>query len=396
MLNVKSDEKIFIGSGTLNKAEHNISGHLFYFKNLKKINKLALILLFCLNFIGVFNLLAVSGEHAIKQLIYLVLFSPVFLLIVALNPRYLLKFAYLGFFASLLILASIFVVGDISMGARRWIDFKLFKFQPSELAKIVTIIAIARYYHFSKETEIYKFKSAIIPLLIIFSQVALILKQPDLGTSLTITLIGVSVIFLAGLKIRYFLIAFLLGLIAIPIIWGKLHDYQRKRIQTFLNPDEDTLGSGYNIAQAKIAIGSGGLYGKGPFEGTQGSLEFLPESHTDFAFTVFAEQFGFLGSLVLILLYMALLYFGFSIAAKSESHFIRLMAGGITCLFFFHILINLAMTSGLIPVVGNPLPFISYGGTFLLSNLACFAILLNLDINKSIIIHSSKESYMAK
>ena len=282
------------------------------------------------------------------------------------------------------------------MGARRWIDFKLFKFQPSELAKIVTIIAIARYYHFSKETEIYKFKSAIIPLLIIFSQVALILKQPDLGTSLTITLIGVSVIFLAGLKIRYFLIAFLLGLIAIPIIWGKLHDYQRKRIQTFLNPDEDTLGSGYNIAQAKIAIGSGGLYGKGPFEGTQGSLEFLPESHTDFAFTVFAEQFGFLGSLVLILLYMALLYFGFSIAAKSESHFIRLMAGGITCLFFFHILINLAMTSGLIPVVGNPLPFISYGGTFLLSNLACFAILLNLDINKSIIIHSSKESYMAK
>jgi rod shape determining protein RodA len=205
-----------------------------------------------------------------------------------------------------------------------------------------------------------------------------------------------SVIFLAGLHFRYFIIAFIICLLMVPIIWGNLHNYQKQRVKTFLNPSEDELGAGYNITQAKIAIGSGGVFGKGVFEGTQGSLDFLPESHTDFAFTIFAEQFGFFGCIILIALYLYLLYFGFSVSLNSESHFIRLASGGLTCLIFLHIMINLAMTSGLIPVVGNPLPLISYGGTFLISTLCCLAMLLNFEINKAIIIHSSKESYMSK
>lgn len=392
----KSSAKIFRGGGTFNKGDESVSRKLFYFSNLKKVNKFILFTFFLIIFIGIINLLAVSNSHAIKQSVYVLLFTPAFLLLISLNPRYLIKFAYPAFAFSLLMLASIFVIGDISMGARRWIDLKLFKFQPSEIAKIVTVIAIARYYHFLKESEIHKLKSAFIPFLIILSQFVLVIKQPDLGTSMTITLIGLSVIFLAGLKIRYFIFAFLLGLLLIPIIWSKLHDYQKQRVKTFLNPDEDSLGTGYNIIQAKIAIGSGGIFGKGIFSGTQGTLDFIPESHTDFAFTVFAEQFGFLGSLILLSLYGILIIWGMGISLNSESHFLRLVSAGLTSIFFLHIIINLSMTSGLIPVVGNPLPLISYGGTFLIANLICFAILLNLEINKSIVIHSSKESYMEK
>jgi rod shape determining protein RodA len=389
--------KIFRGGGTFNKgAEESASRKIFHFKNIKKVNKLILLVFSFILLIGLVNLMAVSNSHAAKQSLYVIFFSPIFFLIISVNPRYFIKFAYVAFLGSLLMLVSIFVIGDISMGARRWIDLKIFKFQPSEIAKIVTVIAIARYYHFLRESEIYKLKSALVPFSIIFLQVGLILKQPDLGTSMTVILIGLSVIFLSGLKIRYFVLAFLGGLLLIPILWGKLHDYQKQRVKTFLNPDEDSLGTGYNIIQAKIAIGSGGFFGKGIFAGTQGTLDFIPESHTDFAFTVFAEQFGFLGFLILLSLYSVIIIWGTRIALEAESHFIRLMSAGITCIFFLHIVINLAMTSGMIPVVGNPLPLISYGGTFLISNLICFAILLNMEINKAIVIHSSKDSYMEK
>ena len=383
--------------GTFNKGgDESISKKIFHFSNLKKINKTILTIFLLILFLGIVNLMAISYTHAIKQIFFVLFFSPIFFLIIAINPRYFIKFAYLAFIINIIVLLSVFVIGDISMGARRWIDLKLFKFQPSEISKIVTVLVIARYYHFLKESEIYKLKSAILPILFILIQVALILKQPDLGTSLTVTIIGLCVIFLSGLKIRYFVFAFIGVMLLVPIIWGKLHDYQRQRVKTFLNPDEDTLGTGYNIIQAKIAIGSGGFLGKGIFSGTQGALDFLPESHTDFAFTVFAEQFGFLGVLILLTLYLILINWGMNISKNSESHFVRLVASGLICIFFFHIIINLAMTSGLIPVVGNPLPLISYGGTFLIANLISFAMLLNLEINKSLIIHSSEESYMDK
>jgi rod shape determining protein RodA len=396
LANKRAKDRIFRGGTTLNKSDKGFSKKVFYFHNIKNINKIAFLVVFLMIGIGVINLMAVSFMHSIKQLIYFIAFLPLFFCIVSLNPRYFIKLAPFGFFASILLLLSIFVVGDVFMGARRWIDLKIIRFQPSEISKIITVLMIARYYHFLKENEAENLKSAFVPLGMIFFQIALILKQPDLGTSLTLALIGFSVIFLAGLHLRYFFIAFLIALFMIPFIWSNLHDYQKQRVKTFLNPSEDELGAGYNITQAKIAIGSGGLVGKGIFEGTQGSLDFLPESHTDFAFTIFAEQFGFLGSISLILLYSYILYFGFSVSVKSESHFIRLASGGLTCLIFFHIIINLAMTSGLIPVVGNPLPLISYGGTFLFSTLSCLAMLLNFDINQSIIIHSSKESYMEK
>jgi rod shape determining protein RodA len=389
-------QKIFVASGTLSKGNDALSKKIFLFNNLKNINKKVIFIFLILLFAGIINLFGVSQTHAFKQLFYCVAFVPFFIFIVVLNPRYFIKFAYIIFIASVLLLLSIFIIGDVFMGARRWINLKLFQFQPSEFAKIAIIIFIARYYHFLKESEIFKLKSALIPLIVLVIQVILILKQPDLGSAITLTLIAFSVIFLAGLRIRYFIIGFLMAIALIPVIWSNLHDYQKSRVRTFLNPEADILGAGYNIQQAKIAIGSGGFLGKGIFEGTQGVLEFLPESHTDFAFTIFAEQFGLVGSIALLLLYSYLLYFGFSIAVVSESHFIRLVAGGISCMIFFHIIINLAMTTGLIPVVGNPLPLISYGGTFLISNLICFAILINCDLNKSIVIHSSSESYMEK
>jgi rod shape determining protein RodA len=396
MKRAESNLKIF-KSGTLNKGGGNSASHtFFYFKNLKAIHKVALLLFVMLVFMGIFNLATISPFHAIKQIVYFTVFIPIGILIISINPRYFLKYAYVGFVINIIFLLAIFLIGDISGGARRWINLGFFKFQPSEFSKIITIIAIARYYHFVRENEIYKLKYAIIPLILVGMQVALILKQPDLGTSITIVLIGFSLIFLAGLRIRYFVFAFFIVALLVPILWNKLHDYQKQRVMTFLNPEEDKLGTGYNIIQAKIAIGSGGFLGKGPFGSTQGTLEFLPESHTDFAFTVFAEQFGFLGCMILLLLYSALILYGFSISMKAESHFIRLVASGISCLFFFHIIINLSMTSGLIPVVGNPLPFLSYGGTFLISGLSCFAILLNLDVNKFLVIHSSKDTYMEK
>lgn len=383
-------------STTLNKATNGLSKKIFYFDNLLKINKLATCIFFLLILIGIFNLLTISYTHAIRQIIFLISFLPICALIVCINPRYIIRLSYVSVIFSILLLILIFIVGDISMGARRWINLGLFKFQPSEISKIIVVLAIARYYHFLKEHLIDKLKYSMIPMLIILSQVVFILKQPDLGTSLTIFLIGISMIFLAGLQLRYFIITGILGLLMIPLIWGNLHDYQKKRIMTFLNPDEDTLGTGYNIIQAKIAIGSGGIIGKGAFAGTQGTLDFLPESHTDFAFTIFAEQYGFAGCLALILIYGILIAWGMRISLKSESHFIRLASSGITLLFSLHIIINLAMTSGLIPVVGNPLPLISYGGTFLIANLICFALLLNFDVNKFLVIHSTAESYMEK
>lgn len=383
-------------SSTLNKSNNGLSKKIFYFENVLKINKIATFLFFLLISIGIVNLSAISYNHAVRQMIFLVSFLPIFLLIVCLNPRYIIRFSYIGLIVSIALLISIFIIGDISMGARRWINLGFFKFQPSEISKIITVLAIARYYHFLKEHLTEKLKYALLPFVIILSQIAFILKQPDLGTSLTILLIGISVIFLAGLKFRYFIITAIIGLLMVPIIWGKLHDYQQQRIKTFLNPEADVLGTGYNIIQAKIAIGSGGIFGKGAFAGTQGTLDFLPESHTDFAFTIFAEQYGFIGCLVLLSIYGLLIIWGMRIGLKSESHFIRLASSGITILFFLHIAINLAMTSGLIPVVGNPLPLISYGGTFLIANLLCFALLLNFDVNKFLVIHSSEESYMDK
>ena len=388
--------KIFLASGTLNKGENSSSKQLFYFNNLRRVNKTALFVFLLIILMGLVNLMAISTMHFVRQALFCLAFIPFFALILACNPRYLIKFAYFGVGVSIVMLLAIFVVGDVSMGARRWIDLKLLKFQPSEFSKFLTVLFIARYYHFVKENEITALKSAIIPILITFIQVALILKEPDLGTSLTMIAIALSVIFLAGLKWRYFIIGILIGVSSVPIIWSNLHDYQKGRIQTFLNPEADLLGAGYNIQQAKIAIGSGGMFGKGAFSSTQGGLNFLPESHTDFAFTIFAEQFGFVGCVILIFMYSYLIYFGFKISLNSQSHFIRLASGGISCVLFFHILINLAMTSGLIPVVGNPLPLISYGGTFLISNLICFAMLLNFDINKSLVIHSTTESYMEK
>ncbi len=252
--------KIFRAESTLNKAEKGISNKLFYFFNVKKFNLMAIFVFFAIFVLGCINLFTISPVHSFKQIFYLIGFIPIFLLIACLNPRYFIKLAPLAFAFSLLMLISIFAVGDVFMGARRWIDLKIIRFQPSEISKIITVLIIARYYHFLKESQAEYLKSALIPFAFIFSQVALVLKQPDLGTSLTITMIGVSVIFFAGLRFRYFIIAFLVCIFMIPVIWGKLHDYQKKRVMTFLNPEEDELGTGYNITQAKIAIGSGGCF----------------------------------------------------------------------------------------------------------------------------------------
>ena len=300
------------------------------------------------------------------------------------NIRIWFRYAYAFYFISLGLLGAVEVMGSIGMGAQRWIDLKVIQLQPSEVMKVAIILALARYFHGLSNEEVASPLYLVAPLVMVMAPAALVVKQPDLGTAGMLLMAAAAVFFAAGVRLWKFAIVGGLAVAAVPIGWSFLHDYQRRRVLTFLNPENDPQGAGYHILQSKIALGSGGLLGKGFLEGTQAHLNFLPEKQTDFIFTMLAEEWGMVGGLVLLTLFFLILVYGFAIALRARSQFGRLVAVGLTANFFLYLFINIAMVMGLIPVVGVPLPLISYGGTALLTVMLSLGLVMSVYVHRDI------------
>lgn len=310
------------------------------------------------------------------------------MIVVALTDiRVWLRYAYAFYFLVLALLVAVEISGFVGMGAQRWISLGFFNVQPSELMKVAMVLALARYFHGGSIEDVGRPLFLLPPAFMVAVPAVLILRQPDLGTTLMLGLASIAIFFAAGVRMWKFVVLGLLALVSAPVAWFTLlRDYQKQRILTFINPESDTLGSGYHIIQSKIALGSGGTFGKGFMQGTQSHLNFLPEKQTDFIFTMLAEEFGLVGGLTLIALYTLLLLYGLVIAMSSRNHFGRLVGIGVTMTFFLYIFINVAMVMGLIPVVGVPLPLVSYGGTAMLTLLFGFGLLLCVHIHRDLTI----------
>lgn len=295
-----------------------------------------------------------------------------------------MRLAYPLYGLALAMLVAVEVIGFVGMGAQRWLDLGFISIQPSEVMKVTLILALARYFHGLTLEEVSRFRNLLLPLALVAVPVALVVMQPDLGTAILLIATGGVLFFSAGLRWRYFIFAGAAILAAIPVVWSRLHDYQRNRVFTFLDPERDPLGTGYHILQSKIALGSGGIFGKGFMEGTQSQLNFLPEKHTDFIFTMLGEELGLIGGLALLTLYFIVLMFSLNVALQCRNQFGRLVAIGVSMTFFFYVFINTAMVMGLLPVVGVPLPLVSYGGTAMLSLMFAFGLLMSVYIHRNL------------
>ena len=302
------------------------------------------------------------------------------------NIRLFFKGAYIFYGVSLMLLVFVELAGEVGMGAQRWIDFGVIRLQPSELMKISVVIVLARYFHIRSFQEIGNPLHLVIPAFLILVPVALVIKQPDLGTAIMIALSGLVIFFIAGVRMWKFILLFLGGVALVPIIWQFLLEYQKKRILTFLSPEIDPLGAGYHLMQSKIALGSGGLYGKGFIQGSQSHLNFLPEIQTDFIFTMLAEEFGLLGGLVVLLLFFLISCYGLILSFFMASKFARFLTIGMITTLFFYVFINIGMVMGLLPIVGVPLPFISYGGSALLTSMTAIGLIISCHVHRDVII----------
>jgi rod shape determining protein RodA len=299
----------------------------------------------------------------------------------SLRADILYKISYPFFILNIGLLLFVHKFGHVAKGGARWLNVGFFKLQPSEIAKISIILFLARYFHDLKNKQQITIVNVIPPFLLCILPIILIIKQPDLGTGLICLGITIGLIFISGLKVRYFIGLIIAALCAAPILWSKLHDYQKKRILIFLNPNEDLLGAGYNIHQSKIAIGSGGVFGKGFLAGSQSHLYFLPEFQTDFAFALLCEEFGFMGAITLIGLYFLLILRYVFVSFNCNSVFAKMLVSGVALMLFLHCFINIGMVMGIMPVVGVPLPFISYGGTMIGVMLIGMGFVLNAEVN---------------
>ncbi|MFV9875788.1 MAG: rod shape-determining protein RodA [Rickettsiales endosymbiont of Dermacentor nuttalli] len=351
---------------------------------LKKLLLLPWIIIFVIIFTSLIGITlmytAANGNWypwANKQIIHLVTALPIMIIIAITDVRIWFKMSYIIYILVLSFLIIIEFSGHTAMGATRWINLGVIKIQPSEIMKISLILALAKYFHNTSLLSTNIIVYLIPPIIMVLIPFCLIIRQPDLGTALILLALGTIIFFVTGVSIRKFVVVIMSGLIILPFFWNLLHDYQKKRVLTFLNPENDPLGAGYNIIQSKIAIGSGGILGKGLLKGTQNQLKFLPEHHTDFIFTTFAEEFGFTGGIIILVLYASLITFGIFTANNTRNHYSRLTAIGVTSLFFLHIFINMAMVMGLLPVVGVPLPLLSYGGTIMMTMFIGFGFLFN-------------------
>jgi rod shape determining protein RodA len=334
--------------------------------------------------LGLFIVYSAGGQSldiVYRQAIRLGIALVVMLIVAQIPPLSYRKWAVPVFILGILMLIAVLLFGHIGKGAQRWLDLGFMKFQPSEVMKLIVPIMIAWY--ISQENLPVRISTIIIAFILVLIPTLLIAKQPDLGTSLLIASSGIFVIFLAGASWKLIGICAGLASAFAPILWMFLmKDYQRQRVMTFLNPEQDPLGSGYHIIQSKIAIGSGGVDGKGWLQGTQSQLEFLPERHTDFIFAVFSEEFGLIGVGILLAVYLAIVMRGLWIAVNAQHAFTKLLAGSITLTFFVYVFVNIGMVSGLLPVVGVPLPLVSYGGTSMVTLLAGFGMLMAISTHR--------------
>jgi len=353
---------------------------------LKHLDSVLLACLLFAMFIGLMVLYSASGQSFSRisaQLINIAVALSVMWATANIQPHHIERIAVPAYALGLILLIGVALFGDISHGARRWLNLGITKIQPSELMKIAAPMMLAWY--FSKREANLKAADFIIAGLILAAPALLIMKQPDLGTALLVVAAGFFVIFLAGLSWKFMLGGIvLLGAMA-PVFWSLLHDYQRRRIEILIDPTQDPLGSGYHIIQATIAIGSGGLSGKGWLNGTQTQLDFLPERTTDFIFAVFGEEFGLIGNLLLLVLFAIMIIRGFVIASQAKSMFSRLLAGSIAMTFCTYCFVNMGMVSGILPVVGVPLPLISYGGTSMLTIGLSFGLLMSIQTHKKLV-----------
>ncbi len=366
----------------LNRPQLTLSQKLW------QIHWLFVLLLAATAGIGFAMLYSAAGGHldpwASRQMARFAFGLAVLVAVAVTDIRLWLRYAYAFYALSLVLLGAVEFGGTVGMGAQRWIDLGIVNLQPSELMKVALVLALARYFHGGSIEDVGRPLFLLTPLLMVGAPTALVLRQPDLGTAMILVIASVVLFFLAGIRLRNFALLGVAAAAAGPALWPFLKDYQKVRVLTFLDPQRDPLGGGYHIIQSKIALGSGGLFGKGFMQGTQSGLNFLPEKQTDFIFTMLAEEFGLVGGLTLLGLYVLLLVYGIAISLRSRSHFGRLLGMGVTTTFFLYVFINIAMVMGLIPVVGVPLPLISYGGTAMITLLFGFGLLMGVAVHRDV------------
>ncbi len=355
-----------------------------FLEKIKSIDYFLILIIVLIGSISIFAIYSTEGGtfsyYTKNHLIRLLTFFFMFLALSFIRITTWYRHAYLFYFLGLALLFFVIFFGVTSSGSKRWINLYFLNLQPSELMKIAIIVCFARYYHRIQNVDIQSYKFLLQPIILLIIPCYLVITQPDLGTAILIAGSGISIIWLAGLNIKYFVYSGLLLLVSMPFVISILKPYQKSRILTFFNPDRDPLGAGYQIIQSKIAIGSGGFYGKGFLKGTQSYLEFLPEKHTDFIFTLFSEEFGFIGSIVLIFLYVLLIYRIIRIGFLCRSFFSRLFCFGFSTALFLYVFVNISMVLGLLPIVGAPLPIMSYGGSSMLSIMLGLSIVMSCKI----------------
>jgi rod shape determining protein RodA len=342
-----------------------------------------ILVLSMLGFAALFSAAYESPGRVLNQFASLSLALLAMWIVAQIPPQTLMRFAVPAYVVGVVLLVLVALFGDIVNGARRWLDVGVARFQPSEMMKIALPLMLAWYFH-RRESSL-KLSDFALAAVMLAIPLGLIVRQPDLGTAALVGAAGFYVIFFAGLSWRVMGGVAALGLVALFPLWGMLHDYQRRRVLTLLDPTSDPLGAGYHIIQSTIAIGSGGVRGKGWLNGTQSHLEFIPERHTDFIFAVYSEEFGLIGNLVLLVLYGLLIGRGLMIAANAATVFARLLAGAMTLMFFTYAFVNMGMVSGILPVVGVPLPFLSYGGTALLTLFVGAGILMSVQRHRKLV-----------
>ncbi len=355
-----------------------------FFQKVRAIDYTLLVSILLIGIISIFAMYSTDGGeiqyHTKNHTIRFFVFFSMMIVLSFINIKIWHSTGYLFYLIALSLLIWASFYGVIASGSQRWINLYFINLQPSELMKIAIIICFSKYYHRIQINNVNKFRNVLIPIVVLIFPIFLVMAQPDLGTSVLIALSGIMVLWLAGLNIKYFVYSALIFVLSAPFVISFLKPYQKLRLLSFFNPDKDPLGAGYQIIQSKIAVGSGGLYGKGFLKGTQGYLEFLPEKHTDFIFTLFSEEFGFFGSITLLIIYSVMIFRIIRIGSVSRNFFGRLFCYGFGSAIFIYIAVNMSMVLGLLPIVGSPLPIMSYGGSSMLATMIGFSIVMSTKI----------------
>ena len=355
-----------------------------FIDKLKAVDYFLIIIVAIIGSLSVFSIYSTESgnfsDYTKNHLIRFLVFFSMFLILSFIRVSAWYRQAYIFYILGILLLLFVMFFGVSASGSKRWINLFIMNLQPSELMKIAVIVCFARYYHRIQSSDIQSYKYLLQPIILLLIPCYLVITQPDLGTAILIAGSGLAIIWLAGLNLKYFVYSGLILMVSLPFVISILKPYQKSRILTFFNPERDPLGAGYQIIQSKIAIGSGGFLGKGFLQGTQSYLEFLPEKHTDFIFTLFSEEFGFVGSIILIFLYALLIYRIIRIGFLSRSFFAKLYCFGFASALFLYIFVNIAMVLGLLPIVGAPLPIMSYGGSSMLSIMLGLSIVMSCKI----------------